>query len=60
MPISPDLAIFVVDDDDKQTDRRQAKPIALPLAHARGVIIMQLLLLMHKQSMPTPLQINRI
>ena len=35
-PRSPDLAIFVptTDDDD---DDRQTKPIALPLAHARGV-----------------------
>ena len=33
MPISPDLAIFVV----TTTDDRQTKPIALPFAHARGV-----------------------
>ena len=34
MPRSPDLAIFVLTTDD----RRQTKPITLPLAHARGVI----------------------
>ena len=33
MPRSLDLAIFVVTTDD----RRQTKPTALPLAHARGV-----------------------
>ncbi|MCG8623027.1 MAG: hypothetical protein MJE68_13660 [Proteobacteria bacterium] len=38
-PRSPDLAIFVLTTDDRQTDRRQTKPITLPLAHARGVII---------------------
>ena len=43
MPRSPDLAIFVLTTDDRQTDRqtddrRQTKPITLPLAHARGVI----------------------
>ena len=26
-------------EDNGQTDRRQTKPVALPLAHARGVII---------------------
>ena len=45
MPRSSDLAIFVRT-TGRQTDRRQTKPIALPLAHARGVIkatiIMQL------------------
>ena len=35
MPRSPDLAIFVL-----TTDRRQTKLITLPLAHARGIIIM--------------------
>ncbi|MCG8623394.1 MAG: hypothetical protein MJE68_15550, partial [Proteobacteria bacterium] len=35
-PRSPDLAIFVLTTDN---DRRQKKPITLPLAHARGVII---------------------
>ena len=35
MPRSPDLAIFVLTTDD----RRQTKPITLPLAHARGVNI---------------------
>ena len=39
IPRSPDLAIFVLTTDDRQTDRRQTKPITLPLAHARGVII---------------------
>ena len=42
MPRSPDLAIFVLTtqtDDRQTTDRRQTKPITLPLAHARGVII---------------------
>ena len=43
MPRSPDLAIFVLmtDEDDRRqtTDRRQTKPITLPLAHARGVKI---------------------
>ena len=34
MPRSPDLAIFVLTTDD----RRQIKPITLPLVHARGVI----------------------
>ena len=35
MPRSPDLAIFMLTtDNDRQ---RQTKPIALPLAHARGV-----------------------
>ena len=38
MPRSPDLAIFVLTtDNDRQ--QRQTKPITLPLAHARGVII---------------------
>ena len=32
MPRCGDLAIFVM-----TTDRQQTKPIALPLAHARGV-----------------------
>ena len=36
MPIPPDLAIFVV---MTMTDNRQTKPIALPLAHARGVML---------------------
>ena len=46
MPRSPDLAIFVLTTDDRQTtdDRRQTKPITLPLAHARGVIISVLIL----------------
>ena len=39
MSRSPDLAIFVLT-TDRQTDRRQTKPITLPLAHARGVIIL--------------------
>ena len=40
MPRSPDLAIFVLTtDNDRQ---RQTKPITLPLAHARGVIIAML------------------
>ena len=40
MSRSPDLGIFVLTTDDRQTDdRRQTKPITLPLAHARGVII---------------------
>ena len=39
MPRSPDLAIFVLTTDRQTTDRRQTKPITLPLAHARGVII---------------------
>ena len=34
MPRSPDLAVFVLTIDN---DRRQTKPITLPLAHARGV-----------------------
>ena len=34
IPISPDLVIFVVTTDDRQT-----KPIALPLVHAHGVKI---------------------
>ena len=38
MPRSPDLAIFVLTTDRQTTDRRQTKPITLPLAHARGVI----------------------
>ena len=40
MPRSPDLAIFVLTTDRRQTtdDRRQTKPITLPLAHARGVM----------------------
>ena len=37
MPRCPDLVIFVLTDDDD--DDRQTQPIALPLAHARGVII---------------------
>ena len=36
MPRSRDVAIFVPMTDD---DRLQTKPIALPLAHARGIII---------------------
>ena len=36
-PRSPDLAIFVLTTDRQTTDRRQTKPITLPLAHARGV-----------------------
>ena len=40
-PRSPDLAIFVLT-TDRQTDRRQTKPITLPLAHARGVIMTEL------------------
>ena len=35
MPRSPDLAIFVI----LNNDRRQTKPITLPLAHARGINI---------------------
>ena len=37
MPKSRDVAIFVPTTDD---DRQQTKPIALPLAHVRGVIIL--------------------
>ena len=36
MPVSPDLAIFVV--TTPTTDDTQTKPIALPLVHVRGVI----------------------
>ena len=36
MPRSPDLAIYVV--TDRQTNKQTDKTIALPLAHARGVI----------------------
>jgi hypothetical protein len=36
MPRYPDLAIFML--TKKETDRR-TEPIALPLAHAHGVII---------------------
>ena len=39
MPISPDLAIFVVTTMTTMTDdRRQTKPIALRLVHVCGVI----------------------
>ena len=38
IPISQDMAIFMVTTTDRQTDRRQTKPITLPFAHARGVI----------------------
>ena len=46
MPRSPDLAIFMLTtDNDRQ--QRQTKPIALPLAHARGVIIITPLYTIH-------------
>ena len=38
MPRSPDLAIFMLTTDNDRQQQRQTKPIALPLAHARGVI----------------------
>ena len=52
-PRSPDLAIFVLTTDDRQTDRRQTKPITLPLAHARGVImIVQIMYVCSQHSSP--------
>ena len=38
MPRSRDLAVFVTTRRQTTDNRRQTKPIALPLAHARGVI----------------------
>ena len=43
MPRCPDLAIFVLIDDDDND--RQTQQITLPLAHARGVIMLYVALL---------------
>ena len=52
MPIFPDLAIFVV--TTTTDDRRQTEPIALPLAHARGVMVFDELGLMARASSRVP------
>ena len=52
MPISPDLAIFFGD------DRRRTKPIALPLAHAHGVISHILGCLAHVRKLGRPIKMK--